>query len=71
MFKKNIGSQGKIIRLIFAILLLIYSIWQKSWIALIFSIFTFFEAFMSWCIVYQMLGKNSCPIESNKEDMES
>lgn len=68
MFKKNIGTPGRILRLTIGVLLLILAIWQKSWIAFILSIFTFFEAWMSWCIVYQLLEKSRCPIEPNKKD---
>ena len=68
MFNKNIGTPGRILRFAIASLLLIFAIWQKSWIVLILSLFTFFEACMSWCIVYQLLGKNHCSIESNKKD---
>jgi hypothetical protein len=60
MFKKNIGTFGRILRFVIGFLLLIFAIWYGSWIALLFSLFTFFEALMSWCIVYQLLGKNSC-----------
>ena len=66
MFKKNLNRFGRILRLSIACLLLILAIWQRSWIIFLFSVFTFFEAFMSWCIVYQLLGKNSCPIETDQ-----
>ncbi len=68
MFEKNIGTSGRILRLVIAILILILAIWQKSWIALLISLFTFFEAFRGWCIVYQLLGKKSCPIDPNKKN---
>ncbi len=68
MFKKNIGTSGRIFRLTIAILLFIFAIWQKSWIALILSLFTFFEALMSWCIVYQLLGKSECQVEANQKE---
>jgi len=61
--KKNIGKRDRLIRLAIALGLLLYAYWQWSWVALIFSLFVFFEAGMSWCIVYQLLGKNSCPID--------
>lgn len=67
MFKKNIETSGRILRLSIAILLLIFAIWAKSWIALIVSLFVFFEAAMSWCIVYQLLGKNSCPVKPHSD----
>jgi hypothetical protein len=60
-FQKNIDYQGRLLRLAIGIALLAFAYWQSSWIAFILALFTFFEAFMSWCIVYQLLGKNSCP----------
>jgi hypothetical protein len=59
--KKNIGKSDRILRLIVGLLLLGWAYWQMSWILLILGLFTLFEATMSWCILYQILGKNSCP----------
>lgn len=61
MFPKNINQTGRIARAVIAIVLLVFAWWQSSWIALFLSLFTFFEAWMSWCVLYQILGKNSCP----------
>lgn len=61
MFPKNLDTQGRLIRTAFGIALLALAWWQQSWILLLFALFTFFEAWMSWCIVYHILGKNSCP----------
>lgn len=61
--KKNIGTLDRLLRLAMAILILLYSWWQSSWIALGISIFVFYEALAGWCILYQILGKNSCPID--------
>lgn len=65
--KKNLGTFDRIVRLIFGLLLLLYAWWQVSWIALIFALFTFYEAFASWCIIYQLLGINRCPLNQNKK----
>jgi hypothetical protein len=59
--KKNIGKPDRILRLIIGILLLGWAYWKMSWILLILGLFTLFEAYMSWCILYQILGKSSCP----------
>jgi hypothetical protein len=59
--KKNIGKPDRILRLIVGILLLGWAYWQMSWVLLVLGLFTLFEAYMSWCILYQILGKNSCP----------
>lgn len=63
---KNIDSTGRVIRFALAILLLGYAYWKMSWIALVLALFVLFESLMSWCIVYQILGKNSCPTKRKK-----
>lgn len=65
--QKNLDIQGRIIRLILAVLLFIIAWWQSSWIALGFGLFTLYEAFASWCILFQLLGINHCPIDRNEE----
>jgi hypothetical protein len=60
--KKNMGNTDRIIRLILAVLLLIYAYNQASWLAFACSLFTFYEATASWCVLYQLLGKNTCPL---------
>jgi hypothetical protein len=57
---KNIDTKGRIARFIAALVFLGLAIWLKSWILLAISLFIFFEAFMSWCILYQILGINHC-----------
>jgi hypothetical protein len=63
MFSRNIDTKGRILRLVIGVLLLAYAWWQWSWIALALALFTFFESYMSWCVFYQLIGKNSCPVE--------
>jgi hypothetical protein len=63
MFHKNIGTTDRVLRLTMAVLLLLYAWWEGSWLVLAFSLFVFYEALASWCIVYQILGKNSCPLQ--------
>ncbi len=70
MLKKNIGPSGRIFRLAIAMILLMIAVWQKSWIVFLISLFVFFEAWMQWCLIYQLLGKNSCPIDSDKQDVK-
>lgn len=65
MLKKNIDTQGRLLRLAIALILLVLALWQKSWILLGFSLFTFIEAIFSWCLFYQIMGKNSCPIDKS------
>lgn len=64
--KKNIGTPDRILRLLLGLILLGIAWWHSSWIALAFALFTFYEALAGWCVLYQMLGKNSCP--TNQRD---
>lgn len=61
--KKNIGNPDRLIRLTIGIVFLILAWWQNSWIALFIALFTFYEALAGWCLFYQLIGKNSCPID--------
>jgi hypothetical protein len=63
--KKNIGNEDRLLRLTLAVLILLYSWWQASWVALAISLFVFYEALAGWCVLYQILGKNSCPIDKD------
>ena len=67
MFKKNINLKGRLLRALFAVLLLIYAYFEGSWIALGAALFVFFESFMSWCILYQLIGRNECPLDKSKK----
>jgi hypothetical protein len=61
--KKNIGTPDRLLRLAIAIVLLFFAWYSSSWLLLAASLFTFYEAFAGWCVLYQLLGKNSCPLE--------
>jgi Protein of unknown function (DUF2892) len=62
---KNIGTQGRILRFILAALLLLLGWLEHNWILLAISLFVFFEGLASWCVVNQILGKNSCPTKKD------
>ncbi len=59
--KKNIGTTDRLIRLAIAIALFLFAYWKGSWILFAIGLFVLFEAVMSWCVLYQILGKTSCP----------
>jgi hypothetical protein len=61
--KKNIGTADRLLRLFIAIVLLFLAYWKGSWVLLIAGLFVLFEAAFSWCVLYQILGKNSCPLK--------
>ncbi len=61
--KKNIGTTDRLIRLALAIVLLFLAWWYSSWIILAVSLFCFYEVIAGWCVLFQFLGKNSCPLD--------
>ena len=61
---KNIGKYDRLIRAVIGLAWLLWAIttlWNP--ILLFLSGFMFFQSIFSWCIVYQLMGKNTCPIE--------
>jgi hypothetical protein len=66
--KKNIGTFDRIIRLGLGIILLavalvvVNALWFKI-VLIILAVFSFYQALTSWCLLYQLMGKNTCPIE--------
>jgi hypothetical protein len=65
---KNIGTLDRVARFIIGLILvaLIIFVAQPLWVKIIlglFAAFSFFQAFMSWCLWYQIIGKNTCPVE--------
>lgn len=61
--KKNIGTSGRLLRFAIALALLFFAYQNRSWILIAASLFVFYEALASWCIIYQFLGINSCPTQ--------
>ncbi|HEY4832329.1 MAG TPA: DUF2892 domain-containing protein [Waddliaceae bacterium] len=60
--KKNIGTKDRFIRLSLALILLMLAWLSHSWIILAVGLFVLYEAAASWCIYYQLTGKNTCSI---------
>lgn len=65
--QKNIGKSDRILRFVIGLVLLVAAWWTSSWILLAIALFTFYEALASWCVFYQLIGRNSCPINKDKE----
>lgn len=61
--KKNIGRNDRLARVVIGGALLIFAI-ITTWnpLVLLLSGFCIFEAVFSWCAIYQVMGKNTCPI---------
>ncbi len=61
---KNIGKKDRIARVIIGLVLLVlaYNANMDPG-ALFFAGFAFFEAAFSWCGLYALMGRNTCPVE--------
>jgi hypothetical protein len=57
--KSNVSPLDGVIRLIIAILLIMYAIMAGPWWIFIFSIPLIVTAAYSWCAIYEMFGVNT------------
>jgi hypothetical protein len=64
---QNIGKTDRIIRLSGGVILLILSIWLKSGFMALAGLFTIYEGVVGWCAFYQLIGKNTCPLPSERQ----
>lgn len=60
--KKNIGTTDRIIRLILALIIFTFAFLNKNWILAIAGLFVLYEALSSWCVLYAIIGRNTCPV---------
>jgi hypothetical protein len=63
MMQKNIGPADRVIRALIGLFFLLGAWVYSSWILLAVALFCFYEAIASWCLMYQLMGKSSCPID--------
>ena len=66
--KKNIGTLDRVLRLIIAIVLFVIAFVilmpvVVKIILILFGVFCLYEALVSWCAFYAMIGKTTCPME--------
>ncbi len=59
----NINKGERVMRGVFGIALLVLYTFVSHPIVLFFAGFTLFQAIFSWCGLYALLGKNTCPLE--------
>jgi len=62
-FKKNLNTQGRVLRLAVSAILLALGLYTNSKWLLAFSLFTFLEFLFSFCILFALLGINHCKIK--------
>lgn len=65
--QKNIGTADRVVRFIIGIILLVIALVAPvsgvvKVILIIGAIFSFYQAMTSWCLLYQLIGKNTCPV---------
>jgi phytoene desaturase len=65
--KKNLGLEDRLVRFVLAIvvglsIIVVDSVFIKLILAAS-SLFILYESLASWCVLYALLGKNSCPIQ--------
>jgi len=67
MFKKNMGTVDRIVRIIIALCLFIGAYFISTvWVMVVciaLGLFVLYEALSGWCALYALLGRNTCPIE--------
>ena len=59
---KNLGLYDRLVRLAIALVLAALGLYFESSLCMIAAGFSFFEAFAQWCVLYALIGKNSCPL---------
>ena len=64
--KPNIGTKDRIARLIIGVVLISLALIYKSAFMALGGLFSIYEAASSWCVFYQILGRNTCKVESPK-----
>ena len=68
--KPNIGTNDRIARLIIGVVLISLAVIYKSTFMALGGLFSIYEAVSSWCVFYQILGRNTCPIKNPKSAFE-
>ncbi|MCX6989130.1 MAG: DUF2892 domain-containing protein [Chlamydiae bacterium] len=66
-FPRNIGLSGRVMRGVMAMLFLWMAYRNQSWVLFLIASFVVFESFMSWCVVYHLIGINRCPVKGRRK----
>ena len=68
--KPNIGTKDRIARLIIGVVLISLALIYKSAFMALGGLFSIYEAVSSWCVFYQLLGRNTCKVENPKSTLK-
>ncbi|NTV30384.1 DUF2892 domain-containing protein [candidate division WWE3 bacterium] len=61
--RKNIGTTDRIIRILIGVICLIAALILRNLFIAALGVFALYEGLASWCALYQLIGKNTCPID--------
>lgn len=61
------GLLDRGIRFLLGLILLVLAWYWSSWILLFFALFCFYEAYASWCVMYHIIGRNTCAYDRDKK----
>lgn len=61
---KNLGVMDRVMRATIGVICVAAAIYipERQFGLLLIAGFTFFESIFSWCVLYNAVGKNTCPI---------
>ena len=65
---KNIGLIDKSIRLIIGTAILVYGVSEQSLFGII-GLVLIVTALIEWCPLYTLIGKSSCTVKKNDEEL--
>jgi hypothetical protein len=68
--KQNLGLADRLLRLVLGVGFLAVGVSTGSGIAVIGGLFSIYEAVASWCVFYQLIGRNTCPLPSARRHLE-
>lgn len=68
MFKKNVGTADRIVRLLLGLFLMWYGYDHQSWWGLL-GVPVFATGVFGTCFLYTLLGKSTCPVESVSKEV--
>ncbi len=65
--RKNIGTIDRVARAVLGVLFLVYAVFGQHGVVprvilLVIAIFCLYQAVAGWCLWYQIIGKNTCPV---------
>lgn len=66
---KNLGTKDRLFRGILGLILLILGLTSSNPVLILTGLFSLYEAFSSWCVLYALLNKNTCPLKHTQNPL--